>query len=259
MNPTLPMEVVQHLQRLDRSGLPKYQRLARALIEGIRRGEWQPGDRLPTEEGLVQMTSYSLGTVQRALRELADQRLVVRQQGLGSYVAGRSRELQDPWHCRFIGDDGVTILPISSQAVLRGEIGGDGPWSSHLGTGGNLMYLTRVISVNDEFLIYSRFYGNRELLRQLWEMPMEELHGANFRQLIVSQCRLPITDINRLVQLVAFDAEVAAYVNVPVGTGGLLMQASAKAGRDTGVYYQEFFIPPTRRPLQFLEFETKAA
>lgn len=255
MNPSLPMDVMQHLQRLDRSGLPKYQRLAQALIEGIRRGRWAPGDRLPTEEGLVQATSYSLGTVQRALRELTDQRLVVRQQGLGSYVAGRSRELQDPWHCRFIADDGVTVLPISSQALARHEVSGEGPWSATLGSGPNLMCLTRVISVGDEFRIYSRFYGDSELLQPLWEMPMADLHGANFRQLIVSHCRLPIIDINRLVRLVSFDAEVAAHVDVAAGTGGLLLQASARAGRNTGVYYQEFFIPPTRRPLQFLEFE----
>ena len=55
------------LKRPDRSGRPKYQRLAQTLIEGIKRGVWGPGDRLPAEETLTTMTPFSLGTVQRAL------------------------------------------------------------------------------------------------------------------------------------------------------------------------------------------------
>lgn len=248
-------DVMQALRRMDRSGLPKYQRLAQALVEGMRLGHWGPGDRLPTEENLVEMTSYSLGTVQRALRELADQRLVVRQHGLGSFVAEPARELHDPWHCRFVDDDGHTILPIFSQALSRSRVHGGGEWSRHLGSSAQVMQLDRVITVNDEFRIFSRFYGDRELLRHLWEMSMAQLHGANFRQLIIGQCHLPITDITRLVTVTAFDDEVAEHTGVPAGTEGLRLQAIARAGRDTGVYYQEFFIPPTRRPLQFAGLE----
>lgn len=250
-------DVLLQLQRPDRSGLPKYQRLAHALIEGMRRGHWNPGDRLPTEENLVEMTSYSLGTVQRALRELSDQRLVVRQHGLGSFVAENSRELQDPWHCRFLADDGETVLPICSQALQRSEVESDtGAWVQHLGANAKVMRLDRVISVNNEFRIYSRFYADRDLLRHLWQTPLDELHGANFRQLIVGRCQLPITDITRLVTLTVFDEEIAGHTGVEPNTTGLLLQASARAGRETGVYYQEFFIPPTRRPLQFPAHDT---
>src|SRR5438874_848951 len=93
------MEVFDGLRQPDRSGVPKYQRLANALLDGISRGVWRPGDRLPAEEELTELTPYSLGTVQRALRDLADQGLVVRQHGLGSFVAEKPRQLQDPWHC----------------------------------------------------------------------------------------------------------------------------------------------------------------
>jgi len=251
MNDVAHPDVFQALQRLDRSGLPKYQRLAQALVEGMRNGHWRPGDRLPTEESLVEMTLYSLGTVQRALRELADQRLVVRQHGLGSFVAEPARELPDPWHLRFVDDDGRTILPIFSRALSRSAVHGGGEWSRHLGPNAQVMRLDRIITVNDEFRIFSRFYGDRQLLRQMWEMPLDSLHGANFRQVIVDHCHLPITDITRLVTQTSFDDEVAERAGVEAGTDGLRLQAIGRAGRDTGVYYQEFFIPPTRRPLQF--------
>lgn len=246
-------EFFQVLQLPDRSGRPKYQRLADTLVDAIRQGLWRPGDRLPPEEELTQLTPFSLGTVQRALRDLSEQGLVIRQHGLGSFVADPPRELQDPWHCRFVGDDGETLLPIFSQAVARVAVQGHGPWTRHLGVEAEVMRLDRVIIVNDEFRIFSRFYGDRRVLRHLWEMPMEELHGANFKKVIVRQCQLPITEITHCVSTRAFDDEACERIAMPAGTGGLYMYASAYAGRERCVYFQEFSIAPNGRSLQFPE------
>lgn len=246
-------EYLQVLQLPDRTGRPKYQRLADTLIEAIRQGVWLPGDRLPAEEELTQLTPFSLGTVQRALRDLSEQGLVIRHHGLGSFVADRPRELQDPWHCRFVGDDGATLLPIYSQAVARVTVDGTGSWSKHLGSQAQVMRLDRVIIVNDEFRIFSRFYGDRRVLTRLWEMPMEELHGANFKKVIVQQCQLPITDITHFVRTAEFDEETCSRIGVPEGTSGMFMYAVACAGRERGVYYQEFSVAPNTRAIKFPE------
>lgn len=246
------LEVFKNLARPDYSGLPRYRRLADALVEGIKKGCWKPGDRLPTEDRLAAMTPFSLGTVQRALRDLADQGLVVRQHGLGSFVAELPKQLQDPWHCRFLDDDGSTVLPIYSQAVAREMTDGKGPWSRYLGST-SVMRLDRIITVNEEFKVFSRFYGDRELLAPIWDMPMEQLHGANFRELIVTQCRLPITDIMRLITVEEFDDETCQSMEIAEDATGMRMQAIARSGRNTFVYYQEFFFPETRRPLQLVE------
>lgn len=246
-------EVFAPLHRPDRSGRPKYLRLASVLMDGMRKGVWRPGDRLPPEEELTALTPFSLGTIQRALRDLADQGLVLRQHGLGSFVADRPRQLQDPWHCRFLDDDGVTVLPIFSQAIARVAEAGDGPWRKSLGYEAEVMRLDRVIVVNDEFRIFSRFYADRKLLGKMWEMPMTELHGANFRQLIVNECQLPITEITRLITISQFDDEACEYIGAPGGCSGIHLQATAQAGRLLAIYYQDFFIPPTRHPLQVPE------
>lgn len=246
-------EVFQVLALPDRSGRPKYQRLVDALVEAIRRGLWRPGDRLPPEEELTQLTPYSLGTVQRALRELAEQGLVVRQHGLGSFVADRPRELENPWHCRFLDDDQQTVLPIYSQAIRRMAVVWQGPWNQWLGMDASVMQLDRIIDVNNEFKIFTRFYADRHLLRKLWDMPLEKLHGANFKQLIVRQCQLPITEITHHVRLATFDDEACERVGLPPQSEGLHLQAIARAGRDRTVYYQEFFLGRTRRGMRFPE------
>jgi len=247
------IEIFEGLRQPDRSGLPKYQRLTNVLVDGISRGLWRPGDRLPAEEELTELTPYSLGTVQRALRHLAEQGLVVRQHGLGSFVAEMRRRLQDPWHCRFIGDDGVSVLPIYTKAIHRIEVTGKGSWTKYLGAGSRVMRVDRMINVNEEFDIFSRFYADRTLLARLWNTPMERLHGANFKELITKQCQLPITQITHLVRVERFDSEVCGMLEVPKNTNGMFMRAIANAGHNLTVYYQEFFIPPNNRSLQFLE------
>lgn len=236
----------------DRSGRPKYQRLADLIVDSIRQGVWRPGDRLPPEEELTQLTPFSLGTVQRALRDLSEQGLVVRQHGLGSFVADPPRELQDPWHCRFVNDEGA-VLPIYSQAVARVSVYEHGPWSSHLGPQADVIRLDRVIIVNDEFRIFSRFYGDRKVLKRLWQMPMEELNGANFKKVIVRQCRLPITEVTHFVRIQPFDDEACARMGLPHGTNGMFMYAVACAGKDRCIYYQEFSVAPNTYALKFPE------
>lgn len=248
-----PEEFLQALHLPDRSGRPKYQRLVAALIDAIQHGAWRPGDRLPAEEELTQLTPFSLGTVQRAMRDLSEQGLVVRQHGLGSFVADRPRQLQDPWHCRFVGDDAETVLPIFTQAVARVPVTQQGAWSRYLGADAQIMRLDRVIDVNKEFRIFSRFYGERGVLQRLWDLPLDELHGANLKQVIVRQCLLPITEITHFVRTAVFDNEACEQVGLPAGSSGMFVSAIARAGRDRCVYYQEFSIAPNERAMKFPE------
>lgn len=245
-------EIFDTLRHPDRSGRPKYQRLADALLEAVKQGYWRPGDRLPAEQELTELTPYSLGTVQRAIRNLADQGLIVRQHGLGNFIADPSRQMEDPWHCRFLAEDG-SLLPIFTQAVERVAVTKPGPWTEFMGPSAAVMRLDRIISVNDEFRIFSRFYCDRTVLKRLWNMPLSRLHGANFKHVIAEESRLPITEITHLVRMTRFEAETCERIGVGPRTLGLFMQAIARAGTDTCVYYQEFFIPPNERALKFPE------
>jgi GntR family transcriptional regulator len=248
------LELFQALGQPDRSGRPKYQRLADTMVEAIKRGLWRPGDQLPAEDELTAMTPFSLGTVQRAMRDLAEQGLLVRQHGLGTFVAERPREIQKPWHCRFLADDGVTVLPVYSKTVHRVIVKEEGPWNLHLrSASGQVMRLDRVISINREFSVFSRFYGDRALLKKLWDLPMDRLDGVNFQQMLSESLKLPITDIKHLVAIAGFDGEAARHVGVEPGAPGIFLRAVAHAGRDLCVYYQEFSIPRSERSLEIPE------
>lgn len=66
---------------------PHYLKVKQHLREGIASGRWRPGERLPSEAELTQAFGVSRMTVNRALRELHQEGMVERVQGVGSFVA----------------------------------------------------------------------------------------------------------------------------------------------------------------------------
>lgn len=66
--------------------LPKHARVRQTLADAIASGEYQPGQRLPSESALVKTFGASRPTVNRALRELQLAGVIERRAGSGSYV-----------------------------------------------------------------------------------------------------------------------------------------------------------------------------
>ena len=64
-----------------------YARVKQHLLEGMARGDWAAGARLPSESELVAQFGLSRMTVNRALRELAAEGRITRVAGVGSFVA----------------------------------------------------------------------------------------------------------------------------------------------------------------------------
>jgi GntR family transcriptional regulator len=73
--------------RLNAGPVPLYHQLKQVLREQIERGDYKPGDRLPSEPELIRQYGISRITVRQALDELEAEGLVVRRHGKGAYVA----------------------------------------------------------------------------------------------------------------------------------------------------------------------------
>lgn len=68
------------------AGVPLHRQLFLVLHDEIARGALAPGDALPTEQSLCDEFGVSRITVRRALTDLAEQGLIERRQGVGSFV-----------------------------------------------------------------------------------------------------------------------------------------------------------------------------
>jgi GntR family transcriptional regulator len=83
---------------------PLHLQLRRALVQRIASGEWRHGDVIPNENELAREFNLSPGTVRKALDWMEQARLVIRQQGRGTFItdptspefAGRFDTLHGP-------------------------------------------------------------------------------------------------------------------------------------------------------------------
>lgn len=67
--------------------VPAYQRIKNAILDNIHSGKWQAGAAISTEMALAEEFSVSRMTVNRALKELSEERVLERRQGSGTFVA----------------------------------------------------------------------------------------------------------------------------------------------------------------------------
>lgn len=66
---------------------PLYKQIKKLIVSKIEAGQWLAGDKIPTEHQLVADLNASRMTVNRALRELTQQGVLVRKQGSGTFVS----------------------------------------------------------------------------------------------------------------------------------------------------------------------------
>ena len=231
-------------------GLAKYAQLRETLSAAIRGGYWKPGSQLPPERELARLTRFSLGTVQRALRDLADQGLLVRTQGSGTYVAEGRAAIDAPLYLRFLGGEGEPrFLPLFPKVLSRKRIDERGPWSEWLRQNGSpVVRITRRISVNGEFNLLNRFYFRADAFPGIAAAPLATLDGANLKQLLGGESNMPVTEMHQRVSFVKLPLEAADAAGVKAGTRGMLLESAALAGREP-LYYLESFIPPNDRRL----------
>ena len=85
---------------------PLYQQIKTLMTGSLQRGEWRPGDAIPSETELAARFKVSQGTVRKAIDELATENLLVRRQGKGTFVATHAEEKIQFRFLRLMPDDG---------------------------------------------------------------------------------------------------------------------------------------------------------
>ena len=73
---------------------PLYRIVQHQLFEALASGEWQPNQAIPSEKKLCERFGVSIGTLRKAIDVLVAEHILVRQQGLGTFVANHNRPRQ---------------------------------------------------------------------------------------------------------------------------------------------------------------------
>ncbi|NYT86544.1 GntR family transcriptional regulator [Pollutimonas harenae] len=94
---------------------PLYQQIKGLLLQSLDRGDWKPGEAIPSELELAARFQVSQGTVRKAIDELAAENLLLRRQGKGTFVATHHEAKVRFRFLRLTSDDG-------KQAVSGSQI-----------------------------------------------------------------------------------------------------------------------------------------
>lgn len=98
---------------------PIYLQIHDFLVDRLARGEWSPGEPLPSELSLAYEYNASVGTLRKALDIMVADSLIVRRRGKGTFVRSHSPDSALNHYFRIVCDDGTKIFPediILSQA-----------------------------------------------------------------------------------------------------------------------------------------------
>ena len=71
---------------------PLYIQIKKRITESLVCGLWHPGQSIPSEIELAQSYNVSQGTVRKAIDELAAEKILIRRQGKGTFVASHNEE-----------------------------------------------------------------------------------------------------------------------------------------------------------------------
>ena len=92
---------------------PLYQQIKALILGSLQAGEWKPGEGIPSENDLATRFKVSQGTVRKAIDELANENLLVRRQGKGTFVATHHEDRVHFRFLRLVPDNGEPHYPKS--------------------------------------------------------------------------------------------------------------------------------------------------
>jgi GntR family transcriptional regulator len=150
---------------------PLYQQIKDLLVQSLERGEWKPGEVIPSEIDLAARFQVSQGTVRKAVDELAAEHLLVRRQGKGTFVATHHEARAQYRFLRIVPDEGDPVARGQPLPRMPPQ-GATSDWRacSTVRAGDPLVYVRRLLT----------FDGTPVVLDDIW-LPGATVQGPHRR------------------------------------------------------------------------------
>lgn len=241
----LAERVVRHLEDSPRT--PKYLCLRDALVELIAEGELPGGSRLPTEQELAAALPLSLGTVQKALRDLVESGELHRRRRLGTFVAaGGRREIATPAFT-FLRPDGTPVRMVSIRLLGRETLPRQGAWSEVLGEcAQGYVHLVRQDRIDGAFDCHTEIYLRADVAGALLTLPVDDLEHESVLPLLKTLGREASVAEHRIAQGRLPKAVARAIVpeSAEAPPAGLCLETRYRDAEERVLAWQVMHIPP---------------
>jgi len=170
------------------AGMPLYRVVKASLLRSIEAGQHPPGTALPSETELARAFGVSIGTLRKAVDELAAEHIVARRQGRGTFVATHTA---DRFLLQFFPierSDGLREAPdIEWLALERARAGADAARALHLQPGDAVLQIESRLRLQGEAVACEQivlpavlFKGLTEKRLREWRAPLYRLYQVEF-------------------------------------------------------------------------------
>lgn len=207
-----------------------YQRVKQYISEQVQVGAWKSGERIPSEMMLVEQLGVSRVTVNRALRELADQGKLIRISGVGTFIAEPKPESAL-----------LNITDIAAEIRARGHrysckvlthtserATGEIATALELTTRTVVYHLTCVHYENDVAMQIEDRYVNPKVAPEFAKQSFEEITPAQW--LLNS---VPLTEIEHVVDALMPTSTEASLLQISTGVPCLVLIRRTWSGSAT--------------------------
>lgn len=228
---------------------PLYQQLADDIRQNIMDGYYKPGQRLLTEAELSQQFEVSRITVRKAIELLADDGIVVRKQGIGTFVA--EKKLHRVMNNQILSFTEMSKLGGSHPSSELLSVGWEAPTSSilnhlHLEQAERVLKIARIRKNDDEPVMLETNYYPERMSFLLQENLSESTYDI-FRNHNI----LPSHSV-KTVEICQASPSEAELLRVPVSQALMLQKDEVMDQNGDMIHYSKLLINSERYRLTII-------
>ena len=214
---------------------PLYRQIKYLITESLVSGEWRPGESIPSEIELAHRYSVSQGTVRKAVSELAVQKLLVRHQGKGTFVASHSEEHTKFPFLRIRPDEGsLESLSASLLDLWRIKLDAKSASALHLTEGASGWLIRRLLAPAGVPAVYEEIRLPSASFDGISRTVIEQ-HDCMLYSMYESTFDLRIVFVEERLKAGLAEGEVASQLNLQPGFPLLVIDRIAYTYEDRPV------------------------
>jgi GntR family transcriptional regulator len=196
---------------------PLYQQIKTLITRSLQAGEWRPGELIPSEIELAGRYKVSQGTVRKAIDALADENLVVRRQGKGTFVATHSEQQIQFRFLRLMADDGETGN-VTRRVIdcRRQRAPADVARALDLRTGDPVVEVRRVMHFRGVPVVLDDIWLPGNLFKGLTAERLAEYRGPMYG-MFETEFGVRMIRAEEQLRAIVADAPTAELLQLPVG------------------------------------------
>lgn len=225
---------------------PLYRQIKYLITESLVSGEWRPGESIPSEIELAHRYKVSQGTVRKAVTELAEQKLLVRHQGKGTFVASHSEEHTKFPFLRIRPDQGdLESLAATLVDLWRIKLNRDAATQLGVPEGASAWLIRRLLYPAGQAAVYEEIRIPCALFEGISESVIEA-HDCMLYSMYESSFDLRILYVDERIKAVRADSEVAGQLKVEAGFPLLVIDRVAYTYEDRPVELRRSYCDTAR-------------